>query len=342
MNKHKTYKDIMSGVSQMIPFVVAGGILIALSFIFDASNRGEDTYGFGNAFAAFFHDTGSVIFTFILPILAGYIAFAIADRPGLVPGFLAGALAYTKDSGFLGALLGGLAAGYLMILIKKILQKLPRSMNGLKSILIFPLLGSMLIALIMFPINYVVSPISLFFQTFLDSMSESSAIIVGLIAGAMMAVDLGGPVNKAAYIVGVASISGGTSSILMASIMAAGMIPPLGIALATLIFKNKFTEEERDAGKANWMMGISFITEGAIPFAAGNPKIYLPILISGSAIAGALVGLFQTSVPAPHGGLFVVLIMQNWWGFLIALVSGMIVTALLLKVFLPNPELEKQ
>ena len=342
MNKHKTYKDIMSGVSQMIPFVVAGGILMALSFIFDASNAGEDIYGLGNIVSAFFHETGAVIFTFILPILAGYIAYSIADRPGLVPGFLAGALAYTKDSGFLGALLGGLAAGYVMMLIKIVFQKLPRSMNGLKPVLIFPLIGSILIALIMFPINVVVSPISLFFQSFLGSMSESSAMIVGLIAGAMMAVDLGGPVNKAAYIVGVASISFGTSSILMASIMAAGMIPPLGIALATLLFKNKFSEEEKDAGKANWMMGISFITEGAIPFAASNPKIYVPILIFGSAIAGALVGLFQTSVPAPHGGLFVVLIMQNWWGFLIALASGMTVTALLLKLFLPNRELEKE
>lgn len=336
MKKSNIYRDLMSGVSQMIPFVVAGGILIALAFVFDAANAGASDYGWGNPVAAWLGDTGKVAFGFMLPILAGFIAYSIADRPGFVPGFVAGALAAEGGSGFLGALLGGFAAGYLMVLLKKAFSGLPRSMNGIKPVLLFPLLGTILAALAMLLVNIIVTPVSTGLENFLTGLSGTSAIIVGLIAGGMMAVDMGGPVNKAAYVVGVASIAGGVSSTLMAAVMAGGMTPPLGIALATLLFKGKFTEQQREAGKTNWIMGFSFITEGAIPFAAGNPKAVMPAIIAGSAIAGAIVGLFGASVPAPHGGLFVVLIMQNWWGFLIALAAGTVLTAFLLKVLLPQ------
>jgi PTS system fructose-specific IIC component len=214
-------------------------------------------------------------------------------------------------------------------------------MQSLKPVLIFPLLGTIFIALFMIPIHLVVTPVSTAFQTFITHMSIPGALIIGCIAGAMMAYDMGGPVNKIAYVFGVASISAGTSSILMASIMAAGMTPPLGIALATTLCKKKFTDEQRQAGKANWMMGISFMTEGALPFASSRPKVYIPILMAGSILAAALVALFQTSVPAPHGGLFVIFIMENWWGFLIALGAGTLWTACLLFIFLRALNKEK-
>ncbi len=342
MNKKpRLYKDLMSGVSQMIPFVVAGGILIALAFIFDASHAGTPDYGIGTPIAKWLKDTGVLAFSFMLPILAGFIAYSIADRPGFVPGFIGGALAINQ-SGFLGALLAGFIAGYIVILLKAIFSKLPRSMNGIKPVLIFPLFGTILIALSMLGINLVVTPVTNALQSFLNALDGTSAILVGLIAGGMMAIDMGGPINKAAYVVGVASIAGGVSSTLMAAVMAGGMTPPLGIALATLLFKNKFTLEQREAGKTNWIMGASFITEGAIPFAAANPKKVLPSIIIGSAIAGALVGLFQTKVPAPHGGLFVIFIMDHWWGFLIALVAGSLVTAIMLKVLLPVAPVEEE
>jgi fructose PTS system EIIBC or EIIC component len=336
MKNNNIYKNLMSGVSQMIPFVVAGGILIALAFVFDASNAGAANYGWGNAFSAWLGDTGKVAFGFMLPILAGFIAYAIGDRPGFVPGFVAGALSTTGGSGFLGALIGGFAAGYIVLLLKQVFSKLPRSMNGIKPVLIFPLFGTLLIGAVMLGVNLVVTPITNGLQSFLQELDGTSAIVVGLIAGAMMAIDMGGPINKAAYVVGVASIAGGVSSTLMAAVMAGGMTPPLGIALATVLFKKKFNEQQIEAGKTNWIMGASFITEGAIPFAASNPKAVLPAIILGSALAGALVGLFGTSVPAPHGGLFVILIMQNWWGFLIALVCGSLLTALILKMLLPE------
>jgi PTS system fructose-specific IIC component len=342
MKNNKIYRDLMSGVSQMIPFVVAGGILIALAFLFDAANAGASNYGWGNPIASWFGDTGKVAFGFMLPVLSGFIAYSIADRPGFVPGFVAGALASTGGSGFLGALAGGFAAGYIIVLLKKAFSFMPRSMSGIKPVLLFPLIGTLLIGLVMLVVNLVVGPITTGLESFLTNLSGTSAIIVGLLAGAMMAVDMGGPINKAAYVVGVASIAGGVSSTLMAAVMAAGMTPPLGIALATVLFKNKFNAQQKEAGKTNWVMGLSFITEGAIPFAAGNPKAVMPSIILGSALAGALVGLFGAAVPAPHGGLFVIFIMTNWWGFLIALAAGTVLTAFLLKILLPEAvELEE-
>lgn len=336
MRKNSIYKNLMSGVSQMIPFVVAGGILIALAFILDAGNAGASNYGWGNDIAAWFGDTGNVAFGFMLPVLAGFIAYSIADRPGFVPGFVAGALASTGGSGFLGALIGGFAAGYIIELLKKGFAFLPRSFNGIKPVLIYPLFGTLLAALTMLGVNFIVTPITDGLQDFLTNLDGTSAVLVGLLVGAMMAVDMGGPVNKAAYVVGVASIANGVSSTLMAAVMVGGMTPPLGIALATVLFKNKFTEQQKEAGKTNWVMGASFITEGAIPFAAANPKAVLPSIIAGSAVAGALSALLGASVPAPHGGLFVIFIMTNWWGFLIALAAGTILTAVLLKVLLPE------
>lgn len=342
MKPSSFYKNLMSGVSQMIPFVVAGGILISLAYLFDAASVGLETYGYNTTLAKFFYDTGQVAFTFMLPVFAGFIAFAIADRPGLVPGFVAGALAYTGGSSFLGALLGGFAAGYIIELLKKVFSSLPRSFNQIKPVLIFPLFSTLLVALTMLGINILVTPMTNVLKHFLEDLSGVSAIIVGLIAGGMMAVDMGGPINKAAYVVGVASISGGVSSTLMAAVMAGGMTPPLGIALATLLFKDRFTKQQQIAGKSNWIMGATFITEGAIPYAAANPRKVIPAIVIGSALAGMISASMGVSVPAPHGGIFVIFIMKNWWGFLIALASGMSLTALMLKILLPKTHEENE
>ncbi len=325
------YKNMMSGVSQLLPFVVAGGIFISLSFLIDSS--------FSNSpIALWFNDTGTLIMGLLLPVLGGFIAYAIADKPGLVPGFVAGALATTGNSGFLGALIGGFVAGYITLLLIKIFSKLPRVLHGLNPMLIFPVLGTLFVALIMIGVNIAVEPVTTAVQAFLSNLNGVGAILIGLIAAGLMAIDLGGPVNKITYMIGIASIIGGSQSILMAAIMVGGMIPPLGIAGATLLFKNKFNEKERQLGKKNWAMGSIFITEGAIPFTEDGPKITIPILVIGSALAGALVGLFQTSIAIPHGGIFVIAFMHNWWGFVIALVSGMIATSILLGLFLPSKQ----
>lgn len=338
MKKLNLYRDLMSGVSQMIPFVVAGGIIIALAFLFDFGNAGAGNYGSGNAVAAWFMNVGGTAFSFMLPILAGFIAYSIADRPGFVPGFVGGALAGQGGSGFLGALLIGFVAGYIVLGLKELFKGLPRSMAGMKPVLLFPLFGTLLAALVMIPIDLLVTPLSSGLESFLTNISGTTAILVGLIAGGMMAVDMGGPVNKAAYVVGVGTLAGGASSTLMAAVMAGGMTPPLGIALATVLFKSKFNEQQREAGKTNWVMGFSFITEGAIPFAAANPKAVIPSIIVGSAIAGAIVGLFGATSPAPHGGLFVIPLMSGWAWFILALIAGSAATAFLLKAFLPDAQ----
>ncbi len=330
------YKHLMSGVSQMIPFVVAGGILIALAFVFDLNNVGAADYGWGNEFSAWIGDLGKLVFGYMLPILSAFIAFSIADRPGLVPGFIGGALAASGGSGFLGAILIGFLAGLVIIGLKELTKGFPRSLNGIKPVLLFPLIGVILTGVLMIGVNFIVTPINEGLTDWLTGLSGTSAVLVGLVAGGMMAVDMGGPINKAAYVVAIGSITAGTSSVLMASVMAAGMTPPLGIALATLLFKGKFTEQQIEAGKTNWVMGASFITEGAIPFAVANPKAVLPSIIAGSAIAGALVGLFGAASPAPHGGLFVIFALDGKLAFLLALAVGTIVTAFLLKVLLPN------
>ena len=330
----RTYQNMMSGVSQMLPFVVAGGFFIALSFMFDASNAGAIDFGSGTIISAWLNDTGHLIMGFMLPILGGFIAYSISDRPGLVPGFLAGALASTQNSGFIGALMGGFFAGYLMLMLIKLFSKFPPSFNSIKSIFFLPILGAFISALMMIAINYIIGPVQTNLELFFEGLSGPLAIIICLIAGALMAIDMGGPINKIAYLFGIVSITGGISSILMAAVMAAGMTPPLGIALSTLVFKKKFSEEEIKLGKNNWIMGATFVTEGAIPFVQKKPKAVLPAIIIGSALAGALIGFFETSVMTPHGGVFVIFMMENWLGFIISILSGMVVTTIILRVLL--------
>ncbi len=344
------YKHLMSGVSYMLPFVVGGGILIALGFLFDIGNAGASNYGSGNSVAAMFNSVGGMLFAFMLPVLSGYIAYSIADRPGLVPGFLAGALAGQGSllistgvldgdavgSGFLGALLGGFVAGYIVQGMKQLTSGFPASLQGLRPILIFPIFGAIAVAIAMEPVSLLMAPVNTGLSNFLNDLSGTSAILLGLVVGAMMAIDMGGPINKAAYVTAVGSLAtaGPDGSIIMAAVMVAGMTPPLGIAIATTIFRDKFSDSQREAGISNYVMGLSFITEGAIPFAAANPKAVIPSIVAGSALAGALVGVFGTSSPAPHGGLFVLPTLHNPLGFVIALLAGAALTAVLLGILI--------
>ena len=322
MDRTKLYKHLMNGFSFMIPFVVAGGIFLALSSL-----------SLFEPITLWMEETGTVAFQYILPILAGYIAYSIADRPGILPGFIAGALALNGDSGFIGAILGGFAAGYSVELIKLLTKKIPRSMISMKTILILPIFGLLFASLCMLLINFLFSPLSIYLETQIVELNGIPLIVVAIIAGALMAFDLGGPVNKIVYLVGVIAIFHAHSSILMASIMAAGMTPPLGVALSTLFFKNLYTDEEIKIGRSNWITGASFITEGAIPFVKKNPRIVHPALILGSVLAALIVAIIGVSVPAPHGGIFVVFLMTNWWGFLIAVTLGTIASALYIGIF---------
>lgn len=334
------YKNLMNGVSNMLPFVVGGGILIALAFVFDFNNAGASDYGSGNAIASFFNNLGGVAFGFILPILAGYIAISIGDRPALAPGFVGGALALNGNAGFLGALVAGFIAGYIVLGLRKLFDKLPSSLEGIKPVLLFPLFGILFVGILM---NFVIIPpleaLNTAMNTWLGNLGGTNKVLLGLLLGGMMAVDMGGPVNKAAYVFGVASVAEGNGHI-MAAVMAGGMVPPLGIALATTFFKNKFTLNERDAGKTNFVMGLSFITEGAIPFAAADPKTVIPSIIAGSAVAGALSEVFGASSPAPHGGIFVFPLIENWILYFVAILVGSIVTAVLLNIFKKPIDLE--
>ncbi|MGE5628922.1 MAG: PTS fructose transporter subunit IIC [Solirubrobacterales bacterium] len=326
------YKHLMTGVSFMIPFVVAGGILIALGFVFG----GIYVYKTPGTFAEIIFSTGKAAFGLMIPVLAGYIAFSIADRPGIVPGFVGGALASTIGAGFLGALLAGFIAGYVVVYIKKII-KLPKSLEGLMPILIIPVISTLIIGLIMM---YLGSPITALNKAMGDglmSLNSGSRVILGLVLGLMMAFDMGGPVNKAAYVFATATLAtapNGASSI-MAAVMAAGMVPPLGLALATVIAKKKFNLAEREAGKAAWALGISFITEGAIPFAAADPVRVIPSIMAGAGITGMLSMLFNCTLKVPHGGIFVLAIpgvVENLGMYIVALAAGTVVTALLLSV----------
>ncbi|MBS4534505.1 fructose-specific PTS transporter subunit EIIC [Clostridium sp. D2Q-14] len=336
------YRNLMNGVSNMLPFVVGGGILIALAFLFDFNNAGAADYGSGNSIAAFFNDLGGVAFGFMLPVLAAFIASSIGDRPALAVGFVGGALAANGNAGFLGALVAGFIAGYLVLGLRKIFNVLPESLEGIKPVLLFPLFGILLIGIIM---NFIIIPpveaINTGVNNWLSGLGGANKLLLGLLLGGMMAVDMGGPVNKAAYVFGVASVAEGNGHI-MAAVMAGGMVPPLGIALATTFFKDKFTEKEIDAGKTNYVMGLSFITEGAIPFAAADPKAVIPSIIAGSATAGGLSAMFGASSPAPHGGIFVFPVVTNWLAYLVAILVGSIVAAILLNIFKKPVELENQ
>lgn len=327
---HQIYKHLMNGVSHMLPFVVGGGILIAIAFLIDGfsvdlnslpadqrANFGTITQG-----AALFKGIGGTAFGFMLPILAGFIAMSIADRPGLAVGFVGGSIAANGTSGFLGALVAGFVAGYIVNLLKKIFSKLPESLDGVKPVLLYPLLGIFLIGVIMqFVVEPPIGALNTAINNGLNGLNGASAVVLGVLLGGMMAIDMGGPVNKAAYVFGTASIAAGNYNI-MAAVMIGGMVPPLAIALATIFFKNKFTAEERKAGPTNFIMGLSFITEGAIPFAASDPLHVLPACAVGSAVAGGLSMAFGCTLMAPHGGIFVVPTIGNLLMYLVALVIG--------------------
>ena len=349
------YKHLMSGVSQMLPFVIGGGILIALAFLIDqvlgVPQDQLSSLGSYHVLAAQFKTIGGVAFGFMLPVLAGYIGFSIAEKPGFVAGFIAGSIASSGSafgniaygaakgelpaavsSGFLGALVGGFLAGGVVLLLRKALAGLPRSLDGIRSILLLPLLGVGLTGFLMFLINIPMAAINTGLNNFLSSLSGSSAVLLGLLVGGMMAVDMGGPVNKAAYVFATGTLaesvaSGG--SIVMAAVMAAGMVPPLAVFVATVLFQDKFTKEERDSGLTNIVMGLSFITEGAIPFGAADPARAIPSFIVGSALTGALVGLAGLKLMAPHGGIFVIALTSNPLLYIVFVLIGAVVSGIL-------------
>lgn len=327
---HQIYKHLMNGVSHMLPFVVGGGILIAIAFLIDGfsvdlnSLPAEQRANFGTITqaAALFKGIGGTAFGFMLPILAGFIAMSIADRPGLAVGFVGGSIAANGTSGFLGALVAGFVAGYIVLLLKKVFSKLPESLDGMKPVLLYPLLGIFLVGVIMqFVVEPPIGALNTAINNGLNGLNGASAVVLGVLLGGMMSVDMGGPVNKAAYVFGTASIAAGNYNI-MAAVMIGGMVPPIAIALATIFFKNKFTAEERKAGPTNFIMGLSFITEGAIPFAASDPLHVLPACVVGSAVAGGLSMAFGCTLMAPHGGIFVVPTIGNPLMYLVALVIG--------------------
>ena len=350
------YKHLMSGVSQMLPFVIGGGIMIALAFLFDnllgVPNESLGSLGSYHEISSIFMKIGGAAFGFMIPVFAGYVAYSIAEKPGLVSGFVAGSiassgLAYGKisyaaggeatanlagvPSSFLGALVGGFLAGFVVLALKKYV-KVPRSLEGAKSILILPLGGVIITGLLMLAVNIPMSAINTALNDFLNSLSGSSAILLGLLVGGMMAVDMGGPINKAAYVFGTGTLAASVTSggsIVMAAVMAGGMVPPLAVFIATLLYKNKFTQEERDAGLTNIIMGLSFITEGAIPFAAADPARAIPSFITGSALAGALVGLSGIKLMAPHGGIFVIALTTNPLLYIVYVLIGALVSGII-------------
>ena len=337
---HKIYTQLMNGVSHMLPFVVGGGILIAIAFLIDGLNVDinalpadqRSNFGTITPIAAMFKNIGGVAFGLMLPVLAGFIGMAIGDRPALALGFVGGMMAANGKSGFLGALVAGFLAGYLILGLRKICDKLPDAIEKLAPVLIYPVVGILIMGLAMnFVVESIMGGINTGLNNFLSGMGDSSRIVLGLILGGMMAIDMGGPFNKAAYVFGTAAITAGNYDI-MAAVMIGGMTPPCAIALATLLFKNKFTKEERDAGPTNFIMGLAFITEGAIPFAASDPLHVLPSCIIGSALAGALSMAFHCTLMAPHGGIFVFPVVGNAVMYLVALVAGTVVSALLLGV----------
>ena len=327
---HQIYKHLMNGVSHMLPFVVGGGILIAIAFLIDGfsvdlnSLPADQRANFGTITqaAALFKGIGGTAFGFMLPILAGFIAMSIADRPGLAVGFVGGSIAANGTSGFLGALVAGFVAGYIVLLLKKVFSKLPESLDGMKPVLLYPLLGIFLVGVIMqFVVEPPIGALNTAINNGLNGLNGASAVVLGVLLGGMMAIDMGGPGNTAAYVFGTASIAAGNYNI-MAAVMIGGMVPPIAIALATIFFKNKFTAEERKAGPTNFIMGLSFITEGAIPFAASDPLHVLPACVVGSAVAGGLSMAFGCTLMAPHGGIFVVPTIGNPLMYLVALVIG--------------------
>lgn len=355
------YKHLMGGVSQMLPFVIGGGIMIAIAFLFDnilgVPKDQLSNLGSYHEIAALFKNIGGAAFAFMLPVLAGYIAYSIAEKPGLVAGFVAGSiassgLAFGKvpfaeggkatlalagvPSGFLGALVGGFLAGGVILLLRKLLSGLPKSLEGIKSILLYPLLGVLITGFLMLLVNIPMAAINTALNTFLQGLSGSSAVLMGLLVGGMMAVDMGGPVNKAAYVFGTGTLAATVAnggSVVMAAVMAGGMVPPLAVFVAALLFKDKFNNEERQSGLTNIVMGLSFITEGAIPFGAADPARAIPSFIVGSALTGALVGLAGIKLMAPHGGIFVIALTSNPLLYILFILIGAVVSGVLFGLF---------
>lgn len=326
------YRHLMNGVSNMLPFVVGGGIIIALSFLFGIKAFDPNDPSFHPLAKVLMDIGGNTAFQLMIPVLAGFIASSIADRPGFAPGMVGGLLATTSGSGFLGGIIAGFLAGYIVLGLKKLFAGLPQSLEGIKPMLLYPLLGILITGFIMvYIVSDPVAAANTALGNWLKNMGTGNAVILGIILGAMMAFDMGGPVNKAAFTFGIAMITEGNYG-PHAAIMAAGMTPPLGIALATTLFKKKFTDEERQAGKTAYVLGASFITEGAIPFAAADPTRIIPSIMVGSAVAGGLSMLFGCTLPAPHGGLFVLPVVGNWPLYLVSIVAGVIVTALMIKL----------
>lgn len=341
----RIYKDLMNGVSHMLPFVIAGGIMIAISFMVDqfmgVPQDALSQLGNYNQAASWFNQIGSAAFGFMLPVLAGFIASSISDRPGLIVGFAAGALANTGGAGFLGALIGGFLAGYVIKFLRSLFKSLPKSLEGIKTILFYPVFGLLITGFLMLLINVPMKAINDGLNSFLTGLSGTNAALLGALLAAMMAADLGGPINKAAYVFGTATLAttvaeGG--SVVMASVMAGGMVPPLAIFVATLLFKNKFTKDQKEAGLTNIVMGLSFVTEGAIPFAAADPLRAIPSFIVGSALTGALVGAFDIQLMAPHGGIFVVLLLSKPILFLLFILIGAIVSGVVFGLLKKAPE----
>lgn len=332
----RIYKDLMNGVSHMLPFVIAGGIMIAISFMVDqfmgVPQDALNQLGSYNQQAAWFNQIGNAAFGFMLPVLAGFIASSISDRPGLIVGFAAGALANSGGAGFLGALIGGFLAGYVIKFLRNLFKGLPKSLDGIKTILFYPVFGLLITGFLMLMINVPMKAINDGLNSFLTGLSGTNAALLGALLAAMMAADLGGPINKAAYVFGTATLAttvaeGG--SVVMASVMAGGMVPPLAIFIATVLFKNKFTKDQKEAGLTNIVMGLSFVTEGAIPFAAADPLRAIPSFVIGSALTGALVGAFNIQLMAPHGGIFVVLLLSKPLLFLLFILIGAIVSGII-------------
>ena len=341
----RIYKDLMNGVSHMLPFVIGGGIAIALSFMIDqfigVPQDQLANLGNYNDVASWFNQIGGAAFGFMLPVLAGFIASSIGDRPGLVAGFAAGALANAGGAGFLGALIGGFLAGYVVVLLRKVFKGLPKSLDGIKTILFYPVFGLIITGLLMLVINIPMKAINDALNHFLLGLDGTNAALLGALLAGMMAIDLGGPVNKAAYVFGTATLASTVAeggSVVMASVMAGGMVPPLAIFVATLLFKNKFTKDQKEAGLTNIVMGLSFVTEGAIPFAAADPLRAIPSFIVGSALTGALVGAFDIQLMAPHGGIFVVLLLSKPILFLLFILIGAIVSGVVFGLLKKAPE----
>lgn len=347
---HKIYTQLMNGVSHMLPFVVGGGILIAISFLIDGfavdinslSAAERSSFGSITDAARLFNEIGNVAFKFMLPVLAGFIAMAIGDRPALAVGFVGGMMAANGTSGFLGALVAGFAAGYIVLLLVKLCSKLPNALEKIAPVLIYPVVGILVMGLLMkFAVEPVMGYINTAMNNGLNSMGSGSRIVLGLVLGGMMAIDMGGPFNKAAYVFGTASIASGNYD-MMASVMIGGMVPPCAIALATIIFKNKFSKQERQSGPTNLIMGLAFITEGAIPYAAADPFRVIPACVVGSGVAGALSMAFKCTLMAPHGGIFVVPVMGNKFMYLLALVIGTAVSTVLLGILKKNRRIRKE